>query len=114
MTRAMLGLALAVRFALELCLVAVASWFPWHVWRGVRAAVGTVVLVGLVMLVWGYFLSPKRRWEIGGLARLVLEVGLFCLASATLLWAGRWQLAIALLATALADKLVLVVLEGHL
>jgi hypothetical protein len=109
----MLRFALAVRFSLEICLVAVALWFPWHHSTGATAIVGSVALAVVLVLTWGTFLSPKRRVEIGGSARQLLETALFGLAAAGLYSEGHWQLAATLIGIALIDKLVLVAVEGR-
>jgi hypothetical protein len=108
----MLSLALAIRFSLEICLVAVALWFPWHHLTGTAAMAGSVALTVALALTWGNFLSPKRRVEIGGLARLLLETALFSFAAAALYSGGHWQLAAILIGIASIDKLVLVAVEG--
>jgi hypothetical protein len=108
----MLSLALAIRFSLEICLVAVALWFPWHHLTGTAAMAGSVALTVALALTWGNFLSLKRRVEIGGLARLLLETALFSFAAAALYSGGHWQLAAILIGIASIDKLVLVAVEG--
>lgn len=109
----MLDFALVIRFSLEICLVAIGLWFPWNHSTGVTALAGSLAIVVGLVLTWGMLLSPKRRLEIGGTARLLLEAILFSAAAAALATGGHWQLAAALIAIAIVDKLVLILLEGH-
>jgi len=67
---------LGIRFALELCVLA--SFAAWAAHLAVP--IWTQALLGIVFCasgaaVWGAFLSPKRRYEIGLAGRLVLEAG---------------------------------------
>jgi hypothetical protein len=57
--------------------------------------------------VWGAFLSPKRRYEIGPAGRLVLEAGFFAGSALILAYIGWPASAIALLVAALADRIAL-------
>lgn len=113
----MLPLALVIRFALELCLLAVAGWLPYHLWPtpiGLAASAASVVTL---LLVWGALISPKRRLELGAPSRLALEAALFGLAATALATTGRTCLAAALLAVALIDRWALALLSrsdsGH-
>lgn len=107
----MLAVALTIRFALEICLVVVAAWFPFDVVGGPGGLALSTASVLLLLLIWGALLSPKRRVEIGGVPRLVLEFALFALASAALDSAGHWQIAVILFGVAIIDKSAIVALE---
>jgi hypothetical protein len=109
----MLTLALAVRFSLEICLAAIALWFPWHRATGITAFLGSAALLLALGLLWGSLLSPRRPIQIGASARLLVELALFGVAAAALAWGGHWQLAAALIIAAFIDKLALVLLEGR-
>ncbi len=90
-------LNLALRFVLELCLLAAVGYGGWSV-PG-PAPLKLVVAIGLMAAVgvaWGLWLSPKRPVELGSAARLSLEVGLFALAAAALAATGHLGLAAAL------------------
>lgn len=110
----MLALAFVIRFTLEICLIAVAVWFPFQAATGLKAAALSVGSVIVLLAIWGTFLSPKRRIEIGGLPRLFLEMALFSVATEALYSRGQWQLAAALIGAALVDKLAVVMLERRL
>lgn len=110
----MLTLALAIRFLLEICLVAVAIWLPYQLWPGPSGLVFSATAVAVLLLTWGTLLSPKRRVELGAELRLSFEMALFGLAAIALYSRGHWPLAIGLTAIASADKLALFLLEGRL
>jgi hypothetical protein len=100
----MLTIALGVRFALELCLLATAAWaasqlFPWPF--GLGSAVAVVIALASL---WGTFLSPKRRIEIGQIPRLAIELSLFVTAWWLLLSHGHGWLAAWLLVVEVVDK----------
>ena len=90
-------LNLALRFVLELCLLAALGWWGFSV-RGpliVKIPLAVVIVVAVAAL-WGVFLSPRRPVQLGGAARLVLEVALFALAVAALAATGQPAMAAAL------------------
>lgn len=103
--------ALAVRFGLELCILAVlaalAAELPLPLL--LKLLVGLMLCV-TVSIVWGTFLAPKRRYEIGVIGRLLLEAVLFVTAGVILGALGDRGLGIALVAVAAADRVVLGVL----
>jgi len=104
----MKAIALGVRFVLELCilasLAALAAHLPVATWA--RALLGILFCVSGAAI-WGTFLSPKRRYEIGLVARLLLEAGFFFGAALSLAYVGRPALAIALVLVAVADRVAL-------
>ncbi|MGO1183875.1 MAG: DUF2568 domain-containing protein [Micrococcaceae bacterium] len=75
--RAIRGVALTVRFALELCLLAAVGLMAWTVidsgWRWVVAVLAIVA----VSVIWGLFLSPKAAVSLPGWAALLIEAALF-------------------------------------
>lgn len=104
----MKAIALGVRFVLELCilasLAALAAHVPVAIW--VRALLGVLFCVSGAAI-WGTFLAPKRRYEIGLIGRLLLEAGFFFGAALSLAYAGRPTWAIALIVVAIADRVAL-------
>jgi hypothetical protein len=105
----MLALALAVRLLLQLILLVVlAIWglqlagsFPLRLLGGLAAASAAALL-------WGLFISPNRRVELGRKPRLVLELALFAVAAGAL-WQMRWPVAgLLLFATGAADRFGLI------
>lgn len=86
----MTAVLLAVRFALELCLLAAVATL------GARAVDGTVtgLLLGCaaglaVTATWGALLSPRRRIQAPLAARVVLELALYGAAAAGLATIGH-------------------------
>jgi hypothetical protein len=101
-------LALAIRFLLELCILA--SFAAWATWLQVpplaRIAIAVFACTGVATL-WGMFLSPKRRVDLPGPVRLAIEASIFLTAAAAL-----WQIdltgwGVALLCAAVADRILL-------
>ncbi|MGO2747732.1 YrdB family protein [Microbacterium sp.] len=81
-------LALTVRFLLELALLAGVAVLAWRVTPAGWNWVAAVIAVVIVATIWGMFLSPKARYDIGGFARLMLEVVLFGGVAAGLITVG--------------------------
>ena len=108
----MLGIVLAVRFILELCLLAAFGWAGAKVAPSGAQLTGGAGVVICVAAAWGLFLSPRRRIEIGPGARLMAEILLFAMASAALFIGGHSLLAILLMATALINRIALDCLDG--
>ena len=105
----MLAAALALRFLLELILLAVLAYWGFHA----ADALPLRLLAGLgapaaAALLWGLFVSPNRRFELGRIPRLLLELALFALAAASLWQLGRPIAALLLFAAACADRFGLI------
>jgi hypothetical protein len=105
------GAALAIRFAVELCLLAAVGYWG----ATLEAATPARVLVAVaapvsVAVVWGLFVSPKARVQLGRTAWVAVQVVLFGLGVAALVSAGAPGLAIALGVVALGDLAVLLAL----
>jgi hypothetical protein len=104
----MRAIALGIRFALELCVLASLAALAAHL----AVPVLGQVLLGIVFCatgaaVWGMFRSPKRKYEIGLAGRLVLEAGFFVGAGLILDNVGWPALAIALVVVAAANRIAL-------
>ena len=100
--------ALGIRFALELCVLASLAASAAHLAVPIlgQALLG-IVFCAAGAAVWGTFLSPKRKYEIGPAGRLVLEAGFFVGAGLILDNLGWPTLAIALVVVAAADRIAL-------
>jgi hypothetical protein len=111
MRRRMRATALAIRFALELCILASLAVLAAHLATPIvaKALLGTVFCV-TGAAVWGTFLSPKRKYEFGLAGRLALEAGFFLGAALILNYVGWPALAIALVIVAAADRIALALL----
>ena len=102
------NLALAVRFLLELCILA--SFAAWAAHLQIpllaRIALGTLACAAAAVL-WGMLLSPKRRVDFAAPVRLGMEACFFLTAAAALWQIGLAELAVALLCAATADRILL-------
>lgn len=106
----MLALVLAVRFALELTLLAAFGWWGYTVAGGGAAGWAlAAVCVAAVAVFWGLLLSPKARVRLQPGVRTAVEVALFLVAAVALATQGRVAWGIALV---VADVLVLLALSG--
>jgi len=107
----MRAIALGIRFALELCILASLAALAAHlaVPLVVKALLG-IVFCAAGAIGWGTFLSPKRKYEIGPAGRLVLEAGFFVGAALILHYVSLPVLAIALIVVAAADRFALALL----
>lgn len=93
------GANLAVRFALELCLLGVAAW-----WGAARGGVSLAVAAPLVVAAaWGAFVSPKARVRLGEAGRAAVEAALFLGGTLALVDLGHPALGVALGAAALVS-----------
>ena len=99
--------ALGIQFALELCILASLAALAAQLSVPALARVLLGVLFCVTgAAVWGAFLSPKRKYEIGLIGRLVLEALFFGAAASILIYVGWPVLAIALVAAAV-DRIAL-------
>jgi hypothetical protein len=100
--------ALGVRFALELCILASFAILAAHLSVSILAQILLAIVFCVVgAAVWGAFLSPRRHYELGTAARLVLEAVFFLGAVGILFYVGYSALGIALLVVAIVDKMAL-------
>ncbi len=95
---------LALKFALELALLAAAAWWGAHT-GGIALAVATPLVVALL---WARFAAPRSVHRLDGGARVAFELALFALAAAGLATTGAPAEAASLL---IAAVLVTVALE---
>ncbi|HWJ45986.1 MAG TPA: YrdB family protein [Gaiellaceae bacterium] len=96
------GANLAVRFALELCLLAA------YAYVGVQVNIVAAIVAPLaVAVVWGLFVSPKARFRIPRLLWIAAQVALFGGAAAGLVAVDHVVLGV-LFAVAVALNLTLV------
>jgi hypothetical protein len=103
--------ALAIRFAVELCLLAAVGYWgaTLHAATLVRVLAAVAAPVS-VAVVWGFMVSPKARIQLGRAGWVAVQVVLFGLGVAALVSAGAPGLAIALGVVAFADLGVLLAL----
>jgi hypothetical protein len=88
------GVALLVRFLLELAAVAAVAAWGWHLVDPVPLKLLlSVAAAAVVVVVWGTFVSPKARYPVPDPAWLVIEVLVFLAAALALVavddpWGG--------------------------
>jgi hypothetical protein len=102
----------AVRFLLELCLLAALGYWGFQTERGLIVKI--VLGLGLPLLVailWGIFLAPASSMRLHGPVSLVLEWALFGIGAAALYATGYPRLAWALLLIYAINKVLMYVWE---
>ncbi|WP_237690699.1 YrdB family protein [Paenibacillus caui] len=101
---------LAVRFILELCLLASLGYWGFH--SGKNGIVQALLGIGtplLAAVIWGTFLSPKAAVSIAPSLQLIMEIVLFGLAAAALYAAGRLGLGAVLVVAYAVNRLLIYV-----
>lgn len=81
-------LVLALRFGLELAMLAAYGYWGWRAGPG---PLGLALALGaplLAALLWGAFVSPRAMVPAPGAVRLLIELGLFAGAAGALYAAG--------------------------
>lgn len=101
----MKGINLALRFALELCALAALAFWGF---KTQDSLLGKIVLgLGaplLVAVLWGLFVAPRRRFDLPGWARLVIEWLVWIAAVAGLWTTGQSELATLFLAVLVVNQ----------
>ena len=77
---------LVVRLLCEIAAIVALVWWGWPVY-GILAAIG-------VVLVWWAFIGPKSRQRLPDPYRIVLELGIFAVATAGFYEVGQTALAV--------------------
>jgi Protein of unknown function (DUF2568) len=85
------GANLALRFALELAALAAVGWWGWDA-GGPLLAIAAVVAV---IVVWGAFVAPRRRFDLATPVRLGIELAVWLAAGAALYATAHSALAVA-------------------
>lgn len=110
----MRGIALVVRFVLELGMLAAFAY--WGFTATDATALNIVLGIAapvLAAIVWGTFLAPRRRTDLPIPARVVIELVVFGLAAVALLAAGQPTWAIVVAVVAVAQRAALSALGDH-
>jgi len=109
------GIALALRFLLELCALGALGYWGFMTGGAALAKAGLGLGVPLVAAVaWGTSVAPKALVKVPGAVRLLVEVGVFASATAALYVAGSTRLATALMLAYVLDRVLLTVLWQRL
>ena len=87
------GLALAVRFACELSMLAALAWWGSRAVDGPARWVVAIAAPAAAAVVWGLFVAPKAPRPVPVPVRLLLELGLFSAAVLALVALDRPGLA---------------------
>lgn len=103
-------LNLAVRFLLELCMLAAISYwgFKTHSAWLLKILFG-IGLPVLIAVLWGTFLAPKATHSLTGISFFVLEMLLFASGAVALFASGKPSLGWAYTITLLVNKILLTV-----
>ena len=96
---ALKGANLALRFALELTALAAVGWWGWDVGGPLLA----LAAVAAVVVVWGAFVAPKRRFDLALPIRLAIELAVWLAAGAALYGVGHTALAVAFVVLAVVS-----------
>jgi hypothetical protein len=99
---------LALRFGLELCVLAAVGY--WGATTHLRLAGRVVLAAGapaLVAVVWGFFVAPRAPVDLGPGLRLLVEVLVFTVGVTALLLRHRVALALALAVLYLANRILM-------
>ena len=109
------GIALLLRFLLELCALGALGYWGFVTGGSALAKVGLGLGIPLVAAVgWGTFVAPKALVKAPGAVRLLVEVGVFASATAALYVAGSTRLATALMLAYVLDRALLIALWQRL
>jgi hypothetical protein len=86
---------IALRFIMELCVLAALSYWGLHTGKGFPSKLGLALLLPLAAaVIWGMFVSPKASFPAAGWLRLLIELSFFGSAAVALYAAGHTKLAL--------------------
>src|SRR4051794_41656655 len=88
-----MAILLALRFVCEMAALAAVAYWGQQATDGVAGIALAAITVAVVAVVWGVFLAPKRRLEVGLPVRLMIELAVWTAAAAALWSAARPTLA---------------------
>ena len=87
---------LGLRFILELSAIAAAAYWGFTTGSGVTSVLLGLAAPAAVIVVWGLFVSPKRRFELPHPLRFAIELAVFAGAALGLIAAGQAVLGVVL------------------
>lgn len=103
-------LNLAVRFLLELCLLAAVGYWGFKTqsswFMKILLGIGLPVLIAVL---WGMFIAPKATHPLSGASYMTVELVLLALGSLALFASGKPTLAWAYTVVLIVNKILLVV-----
>lgn len=99
---------LAIRFLLELCVLAALGNWGFHIERGILFKIGFGIGAPLLIaVVWGMFGSPQASMPLHGPSHLILEIVVFGLAAAALYASQHPVLSIVFLLIAIINRILM-------
>jgi hypothetical protein len=104
---------LAIRFVLELCMLAAFTYWGYHITgRGalkIIAAIGSPLIAAII---WGLFLSPKAKVKLILPVRVLMELILFCTAGWLLYNLGKEMQGLLLGGIFIVNRILLLLLKA--
>ena len=110
---ALVGLLLAIRFALEIAALVALGYWGFETGDGVLGVVLGIGAPLVAAVAWGTFVSPKASVKLPKPLRLAVELLIFAAATVALAAAGRDGLAIAFAAVVLAHTVLVYALGAY-
>lgn len=108
------GANLAVRFLLELCVLALVGYWGYRVGNSQVTRIGLAILIAIAAAIfWALFGSPKATFALSGPAHLLVEAVFFGSGVAALLASGHSGAAMAMAAIAIANRVLIQVWGQH-
>jgi hypothetical protein len=95
-----MAIVLGLRFVCEMAALAAVAYWGLQAADGFAGVALAAIAVAVVAVVWGVFLAPRRRLEVGLPARLAIELAVWVAAASALWSAGQPNLAAVLFAVA--------------
>jgi quinol-cytochrome oxidoreductase complex cytochrome b subunit len=110
---ALVGLLLAVRFALEIAALVALGYWGFETGDGVLGVVLGVGAPLVAAVAWGTFVSPKASVKLPEPLRLAVELLIFAAAAGALADAGRAELALSFAAVVLVHIVLMYALGAY-
>ena len=95
-----MAIVLGLRFVCEMAALAAVTYWGLQAAGGVAGIALAGIAAAVVAVVWGVFLAPRRRLEVGLPARLAIELAVWVAATSALWSAGQPKLAVVLFVVA--------------
>jgi hypothetical protein len=102
---------LAIRFALELCMLAAFGWWGYHSYSGTEGILLAIGLPLVVAIIWGLFLSPKAKVKLPMFIRVLMELVLFGTAAWLLYNSGKAIVGEVFLLVFIVNRTILLLLK---
>lgn len=110
-----MALNIAIRFLLELCVLATLAYWGFQVGKvygfKILLGIGTPVFIAII---WGIFSSPHATIPLNRMARLLLELGIFGLAVMVLFYLEKPALASVFAMLMVINQILLTVFHQRL